>query len=123
MNEHLVAGIFTLWDFMIPILFTIGYIVSVKEKNEYVLFFSTFFSWYFLLFVIWKFVGEFTHHPVSIDLLFRIGLMPALLVWHLVYPFRKIKRNRRLTIFFASTIVALIGFFVLIWVGVAFSNM
>ncbi|MDR3339027.1 MAG: hypothetical protein LBT25_02835, partial [Candidatus Symbiothrix sp.] len=107
MHNPLILGVFTLWDFMIPILFTIGYLVSVKEKNEYILFFSTFFSWYFLLFVVWKFAGEFTHHPVNIkeaDLLLRVGLMPALLVWHLVYPFRKTKRNKRLTLFFAGSV-------------------
>lgn len=125
-NVTITGSTFTTWDFMIPILFTVGYFVSVKDRNEYVLFFSTFFSWYSLLFAIWGIAGEYSGNPVdtrSGDIVFKFVLIPALLIYHLVYPFRKTKRNRRLTIFFAGCTLAIIGFFAIMWVGVMFSNM
>lgn len=124
---NLITGVFTTWDFIVPILITVGYAVSVKDKNEYVLFFSTFFSWYFLLFVIGNFAGEYiAHHPVlatSRELIFKAGILQGLLFWHLVYPFRKTERNKRLTLFFAGSTLVVVGFFVFLIIAHSFSDM
>lgn len=94
----------------------VGYFVrtksNVEEKKEYVGFLSTFFSAYFFLFLI---VSIFISDPGTIKALFLLFLAPLMLLYHRLYRFKWVEKNRYLN-------YALIGISVVSWgiIGGAF---
>jgi hypothetical protein len=94
------VGVFYAWDWLAIIGITIAYLLCpkrfIEEKPEYVKLFLFFLSGYFFLFLIISNLlnnREFTHH------LLKVCSMPALFVFHWLYPFKKTRKNQHLGFF------------------------
>ena len=94
------------------------------KKNEYVAFFLSSFSLYWLLMLlIHIYIGGFRHVTPLSGSLFLVCLIPWITVTHLLYPFKQTKRNQQFTflsVTFTSVMLLLIAF---VWILVQFSNM
>lgn len=118
------VGVFYAGDFLAIIFVTVSYYLCpkrfIEKKNEYVKFFLTFFSLFFLLFLLITNIicnSEFTH------LLFKISLAPVLLISHLLYPFKEVKRNQHLNFFLFFISLYSIGLYGSIILVHSLSNM
>jgi hypothetical protein len=96
----------------------------IAEKQEYVKFFLTFFICYFALDGIVTLmlvrVFEFSHSDMrGMWMISLLSLCPLLFVFHLLYPFKEVKRNQHLSffLFFASLLVVCAAAFVVIVVN------
>ncbi|MDR1593054.1 MAG: hypothetical protein LBS43_01055, partial [Prevotellaceae bacterium] len=92
---------------------TICYWISPKsiiaEKQEYVKFFLTFFIIYFALdgivsLALYRVFNFSDSDMRGMWMLSVLSLCPLLFIFHLLYPFKEVKRNQHLTffLFFAS---------------------
>lgn len=94
------VGVFYAWDWLFLLCVMVAYLLCpkkiIEKKNEYVKFFLFFLSGYFFLFFILNNLiqnKEITHQ------LFGVLSPLALFVFHLLYPFKEVKRNQHLSFF------------------------
>jgi hypothetical protein len=116
------GGAFSLL-FSIFLLFTaICYRKSPKsiiaEKKEYVKFFLDFFILYFAFdgiatLSLYRLFGNNRLLDDYLPLVVILALFPALFLFHLLYPFKEVKRNQHVSffLFFASILMGCIGLF------------
>jgi uncharacterized membrane protein YoaK (UPF0700 family) len=118
------VGVFHAWDFLMVIILTGSYFVCpkniIEKKNEYIKFFLVFLSIFFFVFIIVTNViqdEDITHSLVYIT------LIPALFCFHMLYPFKTIKRNQNLNFFLLFLSLYIIAVHGLIYILVLFSDM
>jgi hypothetical protein len=94
----------------------------IAEKKEYVKFFLSFFIFYFALdgitTLVLNRVFNVGYYPIWIGAsVFILALWPILFIFHLLYPFKEVKRNQHLSffLFFASLLsTCIVMFFILL---------
>jgi membrane-bound metal-dependent hydrolase YbcI (DUF457 family) len=106
------VGVFIAWDFLFVLLITVAYYYSpkrfIEKKNDYVKFSLSFLSVYFLLFIV---LTNIINDRGITHTIFGIAFVPALYVYHLLFPFKTVKRNQHLNffLFFIALYVGIIG--------------
>lgn len=118
------VGVFYAWDFLFIVIITLAYFLCprnfIEKKLEYIKFGLTFLSIFFLLFII---ITNILCNAQMTHTLFGVSVVPALLLFHLVYPFREVKRNQHLTFFLFFSSLYVVGLNAFIILAVFFSNM
>lgn len=124
--NNLIIEAWPMWG-MVTAIMTCVYLFwpsKYMKKNEYVAFFLSSFSLYWLLMLlIHIYIGGFRHVTPLSGSLFLVCLIPWITVTHLLYPFKQTKRNQQFTflsVTFTSVMLLLIAF---VWILVQFSNM
>jgi len=118
------VGLFYAWDFFALIILTVSYIYApdyiLDKKKPYITFILTFLSIVFTVFLI---LYNIIQDREVAHMLFLISLCPLLFIYHLVYPFKKVKRSKHLSffLFFLSGYILMVRGLILI--GFLFSNM
>jgi hypothetical protein len=123
-------GVFSLFLSVFLLVTLICYRISpkciIEEKKEYVKFFLSFFIAYFALNGIATLalfhLFELRDTEGIMRLIFILALCPVFFIFHLLYPFKDVKRNQHLSffLFFASLLSACVAMF---GVMIALSNM
>lgn len=94
------VGVFLAFDFLLFIFMDVAYRLCppkiIEKKQEYVLFSLDFLSLYFTIFI---FITNIVKEHSFTHLLFWTLLFPVLFLFHLIYRFKTVKKNRHLSFF------------------------
>ena len=118
------VGVFYAWDFLMVLIISLCYWGCpprfIARKEEYVKYFLSSFTLYFLVFLVVKNICDdvsFTHW------LWWTLLCPYLFITHLLYPFKERKRNQHLSFFLFFAALYSLGVNMLILIGFMGSHM
>jgi len=118
------VGVFYAWDFLFIMVMAMAYFLCpktfIEKKLEYIKFGLTFLSIFFLLFII---ITNVLCSDGMTHMLFWISILPALFLFHLVYPFKEVKRNQHLNFFLFFSSLYVVGVNALIILAFSLSNM
>ncbi|MDR1455265.1 MAG: hypothetical protein LBJ01_06410 [Tannerella sp.] len=93
-------AVFFAFDFLMIPLLTVAYYAAperfIGEKYDYVKFILTFLSIFFLVFIV---ITNIANNRAVTHMFAGITFVPALFIYHLLFPFKTVKRNRHLTFF------------------------
>ena len=124
--NNLIIDAWPVWGLVIAIM-TVMYLLwpsKLMKKSEYVTFFLSSFSIYWLLMLFLHiYLGGFHHQTPLTGTVFMVGLIPWISITHLFFPFKHTKRNPQFTclsVAFTSIMVLLLA---IVWILVQFSNM
>ncbi|OAV69752.1 hypothetical protein Barb4_01623 [Bacteroidales bacterium Barb4] len=90
---------FNVFFLAIPFLAVAYYVVPerfIQKKHDYVKFILTFLSLFFLVFIV---VTNLLNNRAATHMLEGVTFVPALFIYHLLFPFKTVKRNQHLTFF------------------------
>ena len=124
--KNLIVEAWPLWGLVTAVM-TLAYMLwpsRLMKKNEYVVFFLCSFSAYWLLMLLLHiYLGGFHHTTVLSGGLFLACLIPWLTVTHLLFPFRRSRRNQQFTFLSVAFTAAFALIVALAWILVQFSEM
>ena len=124
--NNLIVDAWPVWG-MVTAITTVVYLLwpsKLMKKNEYVMFFLSSFSIYWLLMLFLHiYMGGFHHKTDLTGTMFLACLIPWITVTHLLFPFKHTKRNPQFTFLSVAFTGIMILLCAVVWILVQFSNM
>ena len=124
--NNLIVEAWPVWG-MVTAIMTALYLLwpsKLMKKNEYVMFFLSSFSIYWLLMLLLHiYLGGFHHKTDLTSTMFLVCLIPWISITHLLYPFKHTKRNQQFTFLSLAFTGIMILLLAVVWILVQFSNM
>ena len=124
--NNLIVDAWPVWG-MVTAITTVVYLLwpsKLMKKNEYVMFFLSSFSIYWLLMLFLHiYMGGFHHKTDLTGTMFLACLIPWISITHLLFPFKHTKRNPQFTFLSVAFTGIMILLCAVVWILVQFSNM